>query len=542
MKGTGREGVPIVLAASQSESCERGHSQWLQMLYATVPTKYARHISGFDFGTETWPDGQAKFVPNGLRVIEALLVERFGQEAVRVCYPEQLDHFVGPDTKVVGVHAHNPMGLAYASRVYSHLWGRELEPVNATMWRRLIESPVLERHRPRLIVGGPGAWQLEETDHRDVWGIDTIVKGECEETIVDLFEKALDDEELPRTFTGASPELESIPVARHRSTFGVAEITGGSGRGCDFCSPALKRGQRLPISHVVESARRNVAEGAAEICAVSEDIFLYEADARFQVNAEALVDLFRGITSVDGVESLMLSHATVAPVVLDPGAVEKVASVVNDYAYKRHPASTHPENRYHMPIIGMETASSRLMKAHMKGKCYPFSPEEWPRVVEEGVRILNRFNWFPFLTWIIGLPGETDEDVEETLELVYRLRDTKAMFVPTLFVPLENTRLGEQQGARLPRLTRRQWELFFTCWRYNLDMYHGADSTRWALKLGIPAWFLLKGIRITGRQALQPVARLAGWPEWLLRGLHLDFDGYERSTRWETPKPRKYAA
>ena len=66
-------GKLIVLAASTSESTEYQRSTWRQMLLAALPARYARAM-GTDWSTmvETNPEGTAKYVPNGLRVIEAL--------------------------------------------------------------------------------------------------------------------------------------------------------------------------------------------------------------------------------------------------------------------------------------------------------------------------------------------------------------------------------------------------------------------------------------------------------------------------------------
>ena len=54
----------------------------------------------------------------------------------------------------------------------------------------------------------------------------------------------------------------------------------------------------------------------------------------------------------------------------------------------------------------------------------------------EGMEILSRHNWHPFCTFIIGLPGETDDDTKRSLDLLNSL-GAKALFVPTWFVPLE---------------------------------------------------------------------------------------------------------
>jgi hypothetical protein len=41
--------------------------------------------------------------------------------------------------------------------------------------------------------------------------------------------------------------------------------------------------------------------------------------------------------------------------------------------------------------------------------------------VLEGLRVLNENNWFPAMTLIVGNPGETDQDVRETIDLVYEI-------------------------------------------------------------------------------------------------------------------------
>src|SRR5579871_6862301 len=126
-------GKKIVLAASNSESNEFMQSQWRQMLLATLPNKYA-HMFGASWSTtnDVANDGQAKYVPNGLRVVESLLLQRFTKDDIAVCYPDQMDQFIGEDTKVVGIHAHNPLGITFATDVYAGFYGRTMEPINAS--------------------------------------------------------------------------------------------------------------------------------------------------------------------------------------------------------------------------------------------------------------------------------------------------------------------------------------------------------------------------------------------------------------------------
>src|SRR5262245_30559949 len=176
-RGMDGRGARIVLTASDSESSEYMRSTWRQMLLACLPAKYGRYLSDISCNNEVASDGQAKYVPNGLRVIESLLLSKFSEDEVKVCYTDQMDRFIGEDTRVVGIHAHNPLGITFATDVYSHLYGRYEEPINAAEFRRMITHPALARHRHHLkvIVGGPGGWQIEKKELQDVWGIDCIV-------------------------------------------------------------------------------------------------------------------------------------------------------------------------------------------------------------------------------------------------------------------------------------------------------------------------------------------------------------------------------
>lgn len=113
-------------------------------------------------------------------------------------------------------------------------------------------------------------------------------------------------------------------------------------------------------------------------------------------------------------------------------------------------------------MIGLETGSVRIAKQIMPSKGVPFPIEEWPSVFLRGMEILNRNNWFPAVTSIVGSPGETDDDVKATLDLIYEVerRGLFAFFIPSIFTPLHDTRMEKKEGACETRqLTRLQWQL-----------------------------------------------------------------------------------
>ncbi len=158
----------IVLTASSSEASEWRHSIWQQMLSATIPAKYGhKWMNPEMLVNESWPDGRAKYVPNGLRMVETLLLRDYPEEEVVVCYLENLEKFVGPETKVIAIHAHNPLGISYATDVYSKIAGKNLIPINAAEFLKIVTHPVIKKFKPKIVIGGPGAWQLERANRLD---------------------------------------------------------------------------------------------------------------------------------------------------------------------------------------------------------------------------------------------------------------------------------------------------------------------------------------------------------------------------------------
>ncbi len=531
----------IVLTASASEASEWHHSIWQQMISATVPSKYAaRLVNQETLRCESWPDGRAKYVPNGLRMVETLLLRNYDERDVVTCYVENLERFVGPETRVLAIHAHNPLGISYATDVYSKLGGENLMPLNAAEFVKIVTHPVVLKFKPKIVVGGPGAWQLEKADRLDEFKIDYLIDGEIERVFGDLFRRIVEgDPALPRIVKlpkDSQPTVEEIPVVRHRSTFGVVEITRGCGRGCQFCSPATKVGRSFPLSHILASAEVNAREGATEIMLASEDMFLYEQLPNFTPNVPALETLFRSVKAVPGIETIQTSHITMAPVVKDPTIIERLAPLTVPFSHVHHKDSTDPTKGIADPIIGLETGSPRLFNQFMKGKAYPYKAHQWRDVVLKGMEILNRNNWFPFCTFIIGLPGETDEDTKQSLDLLYDLRDMKGTIVPTWFVPLEDTRMAQKSGAKLVEMTDLQWEFFFTCWKLNVEFWKGGSRLTSKFSYGVPIYYHLLGRRLFGRGIKYPLYRFAGVPDRFTRKrLYLDFT--DRPRRPEGMRP-----
>jgi radical SAM superfamily enzyme YgiQ (UPF0313 family) len=379
----------------------------------------------------------------------------------------------------------------------------------------------------KVIVGGSGGWQITQTNSWDRLSVDCVVEGRSESADVKkLFDKALAGEDLPKQVDVAHPKDRSeILFPDKRTTFGVVEMTTGCGRRCQFCVPDLNPQIDMPKDKMMEAVRANVRDGNKQISLATEDMFIWgqvHTDTPFYFpNREALVDLYKSVCETPGVEQHVLSHSTITPAVVDPIMIQQITEVCIDKSPIHLPLlSTHPKHKALVPLVGLETGSVRMAKQIMPSKGVPFPIEEWQSVFIRGLEVMNKNNWFPAATLIVGNPGETDEDVMATLDLIYEVerRGLFAFFIPSIFTPLHDTRMEDKKGVSQTReLTPLQWQLMMKCWKMNLrpGQMSWWAPTAWRVgAIGLWAWKLR---RLNGPGFTWPMFMFASaLPEWLM--------------------------
>ncbi len=517
-------GKLIVLTAPLTETIDHA-GFFIQMGVASMPkglegifnSKYPRWKD-----VERDEDGSARYMPAGIRTLEAALLREYPQEEIVCCYPDDLARFIGPRTRLVGVSTHNPLGVTFAAGVYASVFGSSREPINSHYARQLFGLIKANPHRGnfKVLVGGSGAWQITQTGSHAELGVDCVVEGRGESPdTMEVIRKAVRGEPLPLRLEAAHPtSRDDILVPEKRTTFGVVEMTTGCGRRCHFCVPDLSPQLDVPKEKIMRAVEANVRQGNRRISLATEDMFIW-GQVRTGVpfyfpNREALVDLFSAVASTPGLEEILLSHATIAPAAVDPLLIEKLTGLLLDKSPLHLPAlSTHPKKKILSPLMGLETGSVRLARTMMPGKPVPFPIEDWPSVVIQALTILNRHNWFPVITLMIGNPGETGEDVMATLDLVYEIerRGLFAFFVPSIFTPLCDTRMEKMRGVTETRqLSALQWQLMMKCWRMNVrvGLYSWWGPIAW--RLGALGLWLFKLRRLNGPAFTWPLFLFAG--------------------------------
>jgi len=506
------DGYPIVLTASRAEANEYGDNPFAAFI-CTFPKKLSglalrEHLVNIPNNK----DGTAQRTIYGLRKVESLISDEFGQENVVVAHYDQLHKFIGKNTKMVGISSMDPMGLAYVSTTYNSLIGFGGEALNASEFEKLITHPAIQQHKPKIIVGGAGSWQINEAGTQKKWGIDVLFQGEGEEDLVGVFKKMMNNEPVPSYFIAQKPNRKNIPPIKHAACYGMVEITRGCGRGCQFCSPTNRTKYSVPLEYIMKEVKTNINGGTGTIFTVTEDIFLYKSKPGFIPNREAIVKLYKTIASYPGVEHILLSHASLAPVIYDRKLLEELSPILLEKTRWTPELNKSYSKRFVSVEVGIETGSVRLMKKYMKGKALPYSVDNWSELVVQGVGIMNDHDWWPLCTIMTGQPDETEDDVRATLDLIDDLRyhNAKMFYTPVLFIPLNEAMLGNHRRTNLKNLSELQWEVIARCWRNNIDFW--SPDIRWLLNpmFFFTHWFYARWKH--GKKATVPMMHLAGFP------------------------------
>jgi len=536
----------FVLSAPLTEAIDYA-GYFIQMAMASLPiwmeavinSKYPNWRQ-----VEHEPDGTARYMPAGVRLLEASLLREWGDQDIAVCYPDDLDKFVGPKTRVVAVSTHNPLGVTFAAGVYTSIFGSSRQPINShyarLLFDRIKSSPY--RQNFKVIVGGSGGWQITQTNSFEDLSVDCVVEGRSEsDECLELFRQAIRGEKLPREVNVAHPtSRDALLVPDKRTTFGVVEMTTGCGRRCQFCVPDLNPQIDFPKEKIMKGVRANIREGNKQISLATEDMFIWgqvrTETPFFFPNREALLDLYSSIVNTPGVEQHVLSHCTITPLVVDPLLIKKLSEILLPKSpIHLSRLSSHPQGKALAPLIGLETGSVRMAKKIMPSKGVPFSIDDWPSVVLEGLRVANENNWFPVMTLMVGNPGETDEDSMATLDLIYEMerRGLFAFLVPSIFTPLHDTRMENAKGVtETERLTPLQWQVMMKSWKLNLRpaLYSWWGPMAW--RVGSIAMWLYKLRRVNGPNFTWPLFMFSGViPEHILERMGKIYVGKPLKTK-----------
>jgi radical SAM superfamily enzyme YgiQ (UPF0313 family) len=420
--------------------------------------------------------GRAMLAPLGLRRVEASLLADTPLTAddVVIATMESLGRFLGPWVKIVGVTSSDPLGRGMTSTTTSSFWPGRLY---SEMWLDQIYAAIKaakERFGFKVVAGGAGAWQYVADPSQAVrQGIDVVCQGFFESQGPSLFMDLLAGKPAQPVVSWAGTLAADAKAIRGPSVMGAIELSRGCGKGCRFCTSGPVAMEHLDEDLILADLATNAAAGQKSIVSSSEDFFRY-GSVGTKLNVPRLMALLERMRKVAGLSFMQIDHANVSSVL---GVSLPELKEIRRLLEWPNPA------RYLWVNLGIEGANGQLVQANGPGKISPFRAEDWEDMVRQAASRLTEAGFFSVFSIILGLPGETPDDVRRTLRLVNDLSSRRAVIFPIFHEPLTSGQRGSGPGAtpEVRRFTRtdlspEHLQLFRTCYEIN---FHWVPRLFW---------------------------------------------------------------
>ena len=404
--------------------------------------------------------GRPHVAPYGLRKVEAKLIDEGFKAAV--IDPDYIDRYLDK-IKILMIGHHDYFAYGPPS---SEWWLiTKKTPVNRKSFIKFLSREDIRRAKKKglkIVAGGPAAWQwFWEPNYWESFGVDVVIDGESERILPEVVKKLLNGESVPRyIYVGIhdAPSLDEISTIKGPSVNGLVEIMRGCPRGCSFCSVTLRPLRHYPLEKIEKEILVNVRNGVTSGILHSDDVLLYGAKGVVP-NPDALIKVHE--LALKYYKNLAWSHASLAAIVVAQREY-KLITKLTEMIYSK-------TNQDYLGVeVGLETGSVRLAKTIMPAKAAPYRPEDYPSIVEEAFSIMHEHRIIPAATFILGLPGEREDDVLATVDLIKRLRPYRSLIVPMIFVPMGVLKRDRESGIQGLRLTKAHIEALWVAFEHSV--------------------------------------------------------------------------
>jgi radical SAM superfamily enzyme YgiQ (UPF0313 family) len=451
----------VVLVADRTLSAD--YKVLFEGIFATMQT---RQVPEFFMRSFVSPraavDQQARAIasPIGLRRIESALIAGtdFKPQDIVCTTPEQLPRFLGPHVKIVGVSSSDPLGKGMSNTTTKNFWSGDLY---TKYWTRIMLEEILQAKRKynfKVVAGGAGAWQLREyEDEVTAECIDVVFDGYFERLGPALFTKLTQGGQSEKYVCEEGTAIDKIHPIQGASMLGVIELSRGCGRGCKFCAMAKKKMDHVSPDVILSDLDRNVASGTTSVVSSSEDFFRYGGSG-VKVCFEKLHSLLEQMRQVEGLSFMQIDH----------GNVTSVAQLTDDQLKEiRRLLTWRKRSDYLWVNMGVESANGQLVATNSVGKISPYRPDDWEELIKETTLRMDRNGFFCVFSLILGLSGQTPDDVARTIKLVEYFEDKKVAVFPIFYEPVRPDEIKAGLSFNLSDMRADHLELYRKCYEIN---------------------------------------------------------------------------
>jgi len=304
----------------------------------------------------------------------------------------------------------------------------------------------LKDQNPELIIGVGGCVASQEGDNimKRAPYVDMVFGPQTLHRLPSMVNDALSSQESQVDIT--FPEIEKfdkLPAPKVEGVTAFVSIMEGCSKYCSFCVVPYTRGEEFsrPFDDVLAEVYTLAEQGIREVTLLGQNVNAYWGPMHDGSMADFAL-LIRYVAEIEGIERIR--YTTSHP-------LEFTDSLINVYA-------DVPKlvDHLHLPV---QSGSDRILAA-MKRR---YKAEDYVKIIEKIRKV--RPNISMSSDFIIGFPGETDQDFEDTMNLIETIGyDLSFSFIystrpGTPASDLEDDVPMEVKKARLARLQKRITEM-----------------------------------------------------------------------------------
>jgi len=304
------------------------------------------------------------------------------------------------------------------------------EAADSRFLSHLGEARRLKRERPETVVGVGGCWAQSVKD--EVFERFPFVDVAFGPGQVHRLAEFLTSDSLSAQgyfeFEGFTGHL---PARRARPFQGWLQISVGCNCACSYCIVPSTRGREVsrPLEELVAEVAAMAADGVREVTLLGQNVNSYGRDLPAAGEKPSFAGLLRRLDEIEGIERLRYTS---------PHPKDMREDVI-----LAHVELASVCEHIHLPL---QSGSSRILKAMRR-------TYDRERYLDRVAMIREHLPDVALSTDIIvGFPGETEEDFEQTLEVVEQVAyDSAFTFV---FSPRRGTPAGELTEGIVPHAVK----------------------------------------------------------------------------------------
>lgn len=276
------------------------------------------------------------------------------------------------------------------------------ENANERVYGRLGQLKHMKKNNPEMIIGICGCMMQEEhvieKIRRSYKFVDIVFGTHNIFKFAELlYARLKSGEQIIDIWKESDLIVEELPVDRKYDFKCGVNIMYGCNNFCSYCIVPYVRGRersRKP-DDIIREIKRLVADGVIEIMLLGQNVNSYGKNLDEHIT---FAGLLREIEKIDGLERIrfMTSHP------------KDLSDELIDVMTKSKKICRH----IHLPL---QSGSSRILKS--MNRCY--TKEQYLELVDKIKGAMPDISITTDL--IVGFPGETDEDVDETIDVVKKV-------------------------------------------------------------------------------------------------------------------------